>query len=348
MKTSREIQILLTKARRDPYYVFTNKDCATLAFCDSFFELCNELMYREPAAALEQSFVARRLAKVVNDAHMRARATGMVSSGYRIEGLHERAARTIQQAEHLAGECKDCHARLARRKGHLAYHQMRYREAEDIFTKSLELYEALDDREGMGSVLIFRGAALCMQGSVQAALRDERQGLALLSHQTPERFLIAGMTNLAAVLAHDAAEATGPQLDDALELLGLVRSRLKGQRRQHEHTRVILRWIQGLISAKRGDRKSAFRLLQSARNGIKRLGLHSEYLVITADLAKLYKINSPRHNDDQVIDLAIDCLQHSALSAAERHLLEDLRHTPELAAIETLRSSITTRMPALI
>ena len=85
--TEREIKILLTKAEKDPYYVLTNTDCYHRQFCERFFALCNEVMFDTPKRALEQSFIARRLAKETRNPHLTAKAASIVGAGYRIESL---------------------------------------------------------------------------------------------------------------------------------------------------------------------------------------------------------------------------------------------------------------------
>ncbi|MCP3958266.1 MAG: hypothetical protein GY719_10485 [bacterium] len=347
MKTDREVKILLTKAAKDPYYVFTNSDCLSVDFCTRFFEQCNEVIFDDPAEALERTFIARRLATESRDPHLLAKATAMVATGYRIEALYTKAEQFMLEAESLARGCSCCLAGVYRRKGVLHFYQREFRKGYDVLSRSIELYRRLDDLEGVGRVLIHRGPGVCMLGRIDEALREEREGLELLTGESPSRYYIAGITNMAAILAHSEDEDPA-RYHQALADLGSVTNALKGEKRRHEHVRVLLRWIKGLLFAKKGDRRNAFRLLASARNGLERLNMQSEVLAICADIAKLYKTGTVRANDDQVVELATHCLERLHPGDQERAILEELRLCPELPAIESLRAAVSCRVPALL
>lgn len=342
--TGREVKILLTKAEKDPYYVLTNADCYKVQFCVQFFALCNEVMFDTPRKALEQSFIARRLARETRDPHLMAKAVSMVGAGYRIESLHTRAAACTAEAIELASGCPCCLSEIHRREGLNLMHERRFRESYEVWSKSIRYYEQLDDTDGVGSVLVLRGAALERMGRYKEALDDERNGLDLFSDQTPSRWYIAGMVNMAAVLIN-----YNDQYFQALTCLEKVRGAIKGQGGKYERVRVILRWIEGLIFAKIGRRRDAFKRLFSARNGIERLGLHSEYYIaISADIAKLYKSGTPRSNDDQVIEIATQCLRETHTTKVEEKLLQRLRFNPQVATIEKLREASQCRVPTLL
>ncbi len=139
------------------------------------------------------------------------------------------------------------------------------------------------------------------------------------------------------------------QYDDALACLQQVRESLKGQTGKYERVRVILRWIEGLVFAKIGRRRDAFKRLFSARNGIERLGLQSEYYIaISADISKLYKIGTPRANDDQVIEIAAQCLKGVHTTSEEEKLLKELCFDPQTATIDKLRDVAGCRVPTLL
>ncbi len=342
--TEREIKILLTKAEKDPYYVLANTDCYQPQFCERFFTLCNEVMFDTPSRALEQSFIARRLAKETRDPHLMAKAVSMVSAGYRIESLYTKAAACMTQAFELASGCLCCLSEIHRREGLNLLYEREYQKCYEAWSRSIQYFEQLNDPGGIASVLILRGSALYNLGRYAEALDDERNGLAMLSGKTPSRWYIAGMVNMAAVLVRFEE-----QYDEALACLQRVRESLKGQTGKHERVRVILRWIEGLIFAKIGRRRDAFKRLFSARNGIVRLGFHSEYYVaISADISKLYKTGTPRTNDDQVIEIAAQCLKRVHTTSEEEKLLKDLCFDPQIATIEKLREAAGCRIPALL
>ncbi len=340
--STREMKILVTKSGKDPYYVLTNSDCFNVSFCERFFELCNEVMFDTPDRALEQAFIARRLAKETRDPHLMAKAISMVGAGYRIESLYTRASSCIRQALELAAGCACCLPEIRRREGLNLWYERKFDKCYDVWTNSMLLYEQINNVDGIASVLILRGSALYMLGRYPEALDDERNGLALLSDKAPSRYYIAGIVNVAATLVNYN------QYDEALECLRQVRDSIKGQVGKHERVRVILRWIEGLIFAKVGRRRDAFKRLSSARNGIKRLGLYSEYIAISADISRLYKTGTTRTNDDQVIDLATECLEKGRPTDAERQILKKLSMFPELADIDRLRAASTCRVPALL
>ncbi len=351
MQTGREKNILLTKTLRDPYYALTNKDCHTHTFGVLFFEQCSEKIFGDPNSALELSFLARQLATRIRDPHLLTKATAMLGSAYRTEEMYGRADQFINEAETLADDCTDCLAEVSRRRGVNLYYQRRFDEMCDALAFSLQRYQKLDDQEGIGRVLVLRGPAYWQMGQTDRALEQEKKGLRHFSAHTPSRYYIAGMVNIACFLA-DPKEPVEEKLqqqrfDEALQYLQDVRNELKGHKRQHEHVRVHLRWIEGLICAVK-DRRRAFRLLISARNGAKRLGLHSEYLAVSADLAKLYKTGTPRRNDDQVIEIATQCLEEGHTSRAEEKILRDLCFDPQVNTIEQLREEAGCRVPALL
>ncbi len=340
--TEREIKILLTKAGKDPYYVLTNKDCFSKAFCARFLTLCNEVTFAIPDKALEQFFIARRLARETRDPHLIAKATAMLATGYRIESLYLKAEQYIEEAKTLANGCRCCLADICRRHGLILAHQQKFDAAYTTLSHARQHYEQQRDSEGVARVLIHRGTVLDAMGRHAEALDDEQNGLTLFSPNTPSRYYIAGMANMAAVLVNFE------QYDEALTCLGKVRSTLKGTKRRHERVRVILRWIEGLIFAKQGRRGDAFKRLFSARNGIERFGFRSEYIAISADIAKLYKTGTPRTNDDQIIEIAEHCLENWKPTRAESRLLRKLCLFPEADIIDRLRETVSCRVPALI
>ena len=340
--TEREIKILLTKAGKDPYYVLTNKDCHGKSFCARFLTLCNEVTFATPGKALEQFFIARRLARETRDPHLIAKATAMLATGYRIEALYLKAEYYIEEARNLAGGCPCCLAEICRRHGLIFAYQRKFDAAYTTLSSARKHCEQQGDTEGVARVLIHRGTVLDAMGRHAEALDDEQNGLTLFSPNTPSRYYIAGMANMAAVLINFE------QYDEALACLGKVRATLKGTKRRHERVRVILRWIEGLIFAKQGRRGEAFKRFFSARNGIERFGFRSEYIAISADIAKLYKTGTSRTNDDQVIEIAEHCLEHWRPTKAESRLLKRLCLFPEVDVIDHLREATNCRVPALI
>ncbi len=132
--TEREIKILLTKAEKDPYYVLSNTDCYRAQFCDRFFALCNEVMFDTPGRALEQSFIARRLAKETRDPHLMAKSTSMVGAGYRIESLYTKATACIAEALEQASGCLCCLSEIHRREGLNLLHERRYNESYEAWS----------------------------------------------------------------------------------------------------------------------------------------------------------------------------------------------------------------------
>lgn len=353
MQTEREIRILLTKSLKDPYYVFSNKDCHTPAFCVSFIEQCNDVVFDTPQAALELAFIARRLAQETRDNHLIAKSVAMVGSGYRAEGVFARADHFINSAEELASGCRCCLAEIYRRKGVNFFHQNKLSEMYRVLTKAAGYCDTLGDTDGVGRILIHRGTGLWLQGQTDEALQDERKGLELFTRdKTPSRYYLAGMVNIATFLAHPKEgldkEFEIQRCEEAQRQLSMIRQELKGGKRQHEVVRVILRWIEGLICAKQEERRKAFRLLISARKGLERLGLRSEYLAVSADLAKLYKVGTPRMNDEQVIEIAEECLRKVRVTDKERDVLSRLCQFPQKATIGELRQAAACRVPVLI
>ena len=341
--TEREIKILLTKAEKDPYYALANPDCYHTEFCTRFFALCNEVMFDTPDVALEQAFIARRLAKKTRDPHLIAKAAAMVGAGYRIESLYARAAACIAEAAELASGCICCLSEIRRREGLNLLHERKFTLCYEAWSHSMRCYEQLHDTCGVARVLIHRGSVLYKLERYAEALEDERNGLDLFGAQAPSRYYIAGMVNMAAILIE-----LDERYEDALKCLQNVRDSLKGQKKKHERVRVILRWIEGLIFAKIGRRRDAFKRLFSARSGIERLGLRSEYIAISADISKLYKTGTPRSNDDQVIEIATQCLEKGQPTQTERQILEKLCLIPEVTVIEHLREAVSCRVPAML
>ncbi len=320
-----------------------NPDCHQVQFGARFFALCNEVMFDTPDVALEQAFVARRLARKTRDPHLIAKATAMVGAGYRIEALYTKAAACNAKAVELASGCACCLSEIHRRAGLNLLHERKFSECYEAWSKSMRYYKQLNDTGGIARVLIHRGSVLYKLERYADALEDERNGLALFSDKAPSRYYIAGMVNMAAILIE-----YNQQFGKALSCLQGVRNSLKGQKEKHERVRVILRWIEGLIFAKIGRRKDSFRRLFSARNGIERLGLHSEYIAISADISKLYKTGTPRTNDDQVIEIATQCLEKGQPTGIERRILKKLCLFPELPVIDSLRAAASSRVPALL
>lgn len=350
MSLPRELKIMLTKAESDPYCVLANRNCHNPEFCYAFIDQFNEITFDRPKESLERAFVVRRLAHLTRDPHLIAKSTSVLATAYRIEGLSSlRIDSLIADAEALAGGCICCLAEILRRKGVILLYRKDFQAGCSALSTSADYFRQLGNLDGVARSLISRGAGFSALGHFDAASEDERRALELLSVGSPSRYYISILINMTSIMVssieHELEEKE-EVLKAALKLLARLAAILRGQKRRHERVRVIIRWIKGLICAVRGKRKDAFRLLYSARRGLDRLGLDSEVVAVSADLAKLYKIGS-RDNDERVIQLAEECL--ARFPGWERSdVLRRLIRNPVIEVIEELRLATESRIPSVI
>jgi tetratricopeptide (TPR) repeat protein len=346
----REIRICLTKTWNDPYYVIVNRSCHTPEFCYEFIDQFNEITFDRPDQSLERAFVVRKLAELTRDSHLVSKSFSVLATAYRTEGLPApKVDSLIAMALDLAADCPRCLAEALRRKGIIYLYRKEFQEGCRHLSSAIDYSKEVGNNDGVARALISRGVGFYSLGHIDEAILDEERALELLSVRSPSRYYISILINVAAILIL-AKEQDRPKkermLDDTLEILDRLAEILKGQKRRHERVRVIMRWIRGLIHAAKGERRTAFRLLFSARSGIERLGMRAEILAISADLAKLYKL-SPRDNDDQVILLAERCLR-AYPDWDGRGILHRLQRTPDVGVIEEMRRATGCRIPSLL
>ena len=265
-------------------------------FAELFFEYVEDLIFRDPQAALPVARIARRLAHVIPDGETAddrqasrerlVKGHCLVGSAYRAAGQPSEAERAYRAAGHLCdkpGVSPDCRAQLWVRLAVLRTFQKKFdlglrytRDAEKVFRAS-------EDDEWVGRVLATRGM-------IYVLARRFPEAVAVLS-EALGNFKLSGRFEHSSTLnlAHAVSESDDPQgLEKALAHLRRARH-LAGPRRSVQKS--IYYWIEGRIHVRRGSTERAERSYKKAQQGFIKFQTPYEIALVGLDLASLFRFS---------------------------------------------------------
>lgn len=290
--------------------------------------------------------MAVALAKTVGDRHQVSKALGQLSTSYRLGGDNSLALSILDDCEASAEGCPCCLGDVDRRRGIAALISSDITQSVTLFDRAIAHLKQVPNSDGAARVKVVRGVSFFHQGEIDAALRDENEALEELSMESPMAFHAAAVVNVAGILALGSPK----HFAHATDYLNSFRQRLRGIP-DLTFIRIKIRWIEGLILARRGEINRAIRKLDNVRRALVKLHLEPDVVAVSADLATLYHEKS---DFNTISILADSCLRaidsQSEAVAALRSLAEAA--TEHIAAVPSavaaLRFSVRSSMPSLL
>ncbi len=158
--------------------------------------------------------------------------------------------------------------------------QRKYEKADAIADEMARVYRQIGDSHLLGRILIRKGTSRLHQGKNETAIRLLVQGLRLVDQQRDPRLFLVGQHNLLFLQVEEG------RLDGVQELLKKVRA---GYTRFEDRLSLIrLRWVEGKIALKEGDRYTAEMHLNEARQRFLEEGIGYDTALVSMELAMIY------------------------------------------------------------
>ena len=336
---------LIKRAERNQFRVLEDSDFWTPTFCRAFFDWCDTQAFEEPEGRLVRGELAILLAKKTDDRHAIAKAHGVKASAYRMLSLFEHSEAEFARAFALADSCPCCLGDLLRRQGILRIHQRRFSDSLPLFDRAIANYRKSNSRDGVGRVLVSRGAALYKLDRIDEALDDEHQALSLLSPLSPLIYHLSVLTNITACLV----TGTEKHFAHAEVFCTEFRQYLEGLD-GFTVVRVRLSWAHGIILVRLGERKRGLQMLRRARKALIHGRHDSEVIAITADISQIYCDTGKYH---LIIELVNEVLSTLGDVSGTRSVLTKILRMAERERIETrkliiaLREAVSASIPSL-
>ena len=261
-----------------------------------FVELCDELVFRNPAAGLELALHAPAFAKKV--ASRTDRPQAILLLGYAVLATAYRATGDYRQAEKAYCEAlKYSHnltrietADLKRRMAYLRLGQQLLEEALALVNEAIQAYRLegdLADRDFLGRCYVARGTIHRHRGDNQRAIIDNTKALLHIDLKRSEIYYDSAIHNLAvAVATCPSSQALG----EVLKLLAAAEHRICYKR--NPMAKYKLKWLKGEICTRFGSTRAATRNLVAARDGFIKYGAVDDVLVTSLALAQVYFIEA--------------------------------------------------------
>lgn len=267
--------------------------------CDLYFEACEELVYRDPKAALKAAEIAPRLATAVPEEDspdgrrkhrdLLVRAHGILGSAFRSLGRHAEAWQSLNRASRLARKTISAQAStlLYRRLAYLAAAENKLDEALALAKKAKDVSDSQND---LGAGFTVRGYVRVKLGLYSDAVRDFGKALSIIDPKRdpgkgePKRMRYAAVHNLLYAIAQNPSPES---LGDLRFYLREARKLVPAHRRSLP--RYQLYWIEGLILLKLGSGRRGERLLHRAQAGFLEIGACFETALIGLDISEIYR-----------------------------------------------------------
>ena len=280
--------------------VLHDPNCWNEAFCEKYFELCEEWLYHAPEDALRAAEFAPRLALVLPEEgspEWRLRHRERLVRGYAILGGARRAVGQYRASEEAyahawrigrQGVSLELRCMLDRWMAYLRCTQNRLEEALELANRAVELSNS---RNARGGALAVRGYVHVRMAYFSDGVRDFSRALSMIdpaddpAHRGRHlRVRYAATHNL----AYAISQSPSP------ESLKAAQSHLRrAQRLLPSHTRSLPRhqlcWLEGQCLLKLGFPRRAESLLRQAREGLRDVGAPFEMAMAGLDLSELYR-----------------------------------------------------------
>lgn len=282
-QTARRLKLLLTLASQNPHRVAVEKRFWRADFCAQFIDWCADRAFESSKIASELAAIALHAANETGNRHSIARALAFKGSAYRIEANDKLARHYLNLAREQASQCPCCLCDVDRQGGIFAEETGHSRQALELYDSAITFAHQTGNTDAVGRTLVSRGISLNKLGDFDRALDDEQKALQLLSTSSPKVFHLAAMINLGWILV-DGTEAHFAQ---ATSHLATFEKRLHGQR-VPSIVRHKLKWLDGLILARLGERKRALEKLRNVRSALIRSRQDADAVALTADIVQIY------------------------------------------------------------
>lgn len=271
--------------------IVAEEELRSWLFCDWLIESCQNLVYADPAQALELADSAVALAErlppmaygeaLVQD--LKARAWACAGETLRVSSDLRSAEEAFAFAESFLAEgTGDAleEARILELKAALLADQLRAAEAHHLLEEVIAIYRQYRDFHLVGRAFVQKGRVHGISQDLEPAIHWLRRGLGLIDSSRERRFELAARHSLMLFLHESGRHREARFLVTASSTEFL----------QHggELLSLRLRWLDGKTQACLGSLAEAEEALLEARQGFIRLGTGFGAAAVSLDLAALY------------------------------------------------------------
>lgn len=266
------------------------RPCRTLAVCELLIDRSFEEGFLNPAHSVRIAELAIHLAERLDRARyglpvvqdMRARAWAYLGNARRLSSDLTGAEQALIRAEALSEEGSSDpleEARILDFKASLLSDQGWFDSAVELLEVVIEIYEEVGDPHRKGRALISQGLFNSYAGKLQKAVKQLRQGLALIDRDQEPRLLLMARHNLIWAL-NDSGKP-----EEALRQLESIRHCYAEY--PDSWTGFRLQWLEGRIAMRLGKLEEAEQRLQAVLARFIERGLGNDASLVTLDLAGL-------------------------------------------------------------
>ena len=251
-----------------------------------YFEACDQMIFERPRSGLEMARTGLELVRRLRDApaDLEARGIYTLAGAHRATGDLRSAVRRFAQARALCDRklvSIRTSAALAEREAALHLARGSYPSALETIRYAILLHQA----EGRCPIdpWVVEGVVLAQQGVVSGALESFQRVLLKANPTESPRAYVAALHNMTYLLT---LHSVSPE-DIGRARISLRQSRQLIRGYRDTPIRYCLDWIEAVIHRRLAELPRAYRLLQRARRGFRRLGLGHELAQATLELTVL-------------------------------------------------------------
>ena len=346
-QTARRLKLLLTLASQNPHRVAVEKRFWRADSCAQFVDWCADRAFESPVIASELATIALHGANETGNKHAIARALAFRGSAYRIESNYRLARQNLRLAREQANLCPCCLCDIDRQRGIFAEETGRSQQAIKLYNGAIACAYQAKNLDAVGRALVSRGISHHKLGSFDQALDDERHALQLLSTSSPKVFHLAAMINLGWILV----DGTDDHFPQAESYLAAFEKRLVGQR-VPSMVRHKLKWLNGLILARMGERKRALEKLRNVRMALIRSRQDADAVALTGDIVQIYLQTSSFRSIASIVRDSILTIGNVAETRPILETLVGFAHREigdgALDCVVRIRAALNVNMPSFI
>lgn len=244
----------------------------------------------DPGQSLSLCSLSIRLSAAVHSECLTSRAFNVLAAVHQALEQEGKAKKALEISLAHDASCLSCAAACLRFRARFLLKSEKHEGARRTVEQAIEKSRELEDEDGEGRALVYRGYYHYEAENIKAAIQDAETALQKLDLLKSPNFHSAALLNLVGYLAQ------GSQADaiQSLALIPKVEAAFEGLRHRTLQ-RATVKWVKGLLSVRAGYTAKGETHLRSARTILIQLGLPSEVAAITADIATL------AHPDRKVI-----------------------------------------------
>lgn len=313
-----------TETVKSPYLALERGWFQDPAFCEGFFDRCEDQALQASPAALDLAQRAVHFAESHGDPHLVHRSYGVLAHAHIARGDRFWAGKTLAgYREQALACCPLCRSDFFRRDGDLLGEERKAAESILALNRCLEEGGRLLGDDAVGRRLFLRSISYHHAGQRDRALADAGEALRLISLDSPRGFF---HDTIACIVIYIVG---GDPSHDALarQHLDGISRRIEGRKDwKPAHTRLF--WANAHVLARLGEVQQAGEQMDAAFRRILKDGLLREALGATLDHALLKCRPSALRNDSlHAAQLAIGrCLDKRAdLADDHRTQLKEMK-----------------------